>query len=357
MTRHSMWRRAAWKSAAWRAVALASVCTSFAVVVAAQAPAGRGQGAGPPGPQRSITQVTGDLYMAKNNNHNTVFYVTPQGIILADPINTEFSQWLKGQLGERYPGRPVRYVLHSHHDFDHASGGEVWNDTAEIVAHENFSAELRKASATLPGILRRLDQNRDNKIQQAEMGGGPLAGFFAAADRNRDGVVDAAEMYIDVRQPESTFTDRRRITLGGRNVDMIYSGPNHAFDLAVLHFPAERAVMVVDYITVKNRFPGGFDDGAPLPEWVKSIRLVENLDFDAIVPGHGEVGAKADVVAYRQYFEDLMSLVGSGIAANQTVEQLQASPALDKYKDWINFPMGKNQNIAEAYALRRAQVR
>src|SRR5688572_782384 len=61
---------------------------------------GRGQAPGgpPPAPQRSITQVKGDLYMAKNNNHNTVFLVTPQGIVLGDPINAEFSQWLKGEL-------------------------------------------------------------------------------------------------------------------------------------------------------------------------------------------------------------------------------------------------------------------
>lgn len=339
--------------------ALVSAVLIAAASLAAQAPAGRGQGPGgaPPAPQRSITQVTGDLYVARNNNHNTVFLVTPQGIILGDPINAEFSQWLKGELATRFANRPVRFVLQSHKDFDHASGAEVWNDTAEIVAHENFAGELKKASATLPGILRRFDRNNDNRIEQSELQGGPLGGFFAFADRNRDGVVDAAEMYVDVRAPESTFKDRRRISLGGKNVDMIYVGPNHAYDMAVLYFPAERAVFTVDYITVKNRFPGGFDDGAPLGDWITSIRVVENLDFDIIVPGHGDVAAKADLVAYRQYFDDLTKLVGDGLAANQTVEQLQASVALDKYKGWMNFPMGKNQNIADAYALARAQRR
>jgi glyoxylase-like metal-dependent hydrolase (beta-lactamase superfamily II) len=295
--------------------------------------------------------------MAKNNNHNTVFYVTGQGIILGDPINAEFSQWLKGELAQRFAGQPVRFVLQSHHHFDHASGAEVWNDTAEIVAHQNFGVELKKSASALPGILRRADRNSDGRIEEGELQGGPLAGFFAFADRNRDGVVNAAEMYIDVRQPESTFTDRRRIQLGGRTVEMVYVGPNHSMDAAVLYFPAERAVFAVDYITLKNRFPGGFDDAAPLADWIRAIRVVEGLDFDTAVPGHGDVGTKADVAAYRQYFEDLTKLVSDGVRANQTVEQLQASAGLDTYKDWVNFPQAKNQNIADAYALMRAGSR
>ena len=55
-------------------VALAGVPSAFAQ-----------QGQGPP--DRSITRITGDLYRVQNNDHYTVFLVTPDGIILADPIN------------------------------------------------------------------------------------------------------------------------------------------------------------------------------------------------------------------------------------------------------------------------------
>lgn len=338
-------------------VVIALVSSLASAALLAQAPAS-GPGGAPPGPQRSITLVKGDLYSARNNNHNTAFLVTREGIILGDPINADFSRWLKAELATRFPGRPVRFVLHSHKDFDHASGAEVWNDTAEIVAHENFPAELKKASATLPSILRRADRNGDNKVEQSELqGGGPLAGFVAFADRNRDGSVDAAEMYIDVRLPESSFKVRRRISLGGKDVDMIYTGPNHSLDMAVLHFPSERAIFAVDYITLKNRFPGSLEGEAGLGEWIDSIRVVEDLEFDIAVVGHGEVGTKADIAAYRRYFEDLTKLVIDGIAANRTLEQLQASAALDGYRAWVNFPAGKNQNIAEAYALARARQR
>jgi glyoxylase-like metal-dependent hydrolase (beta-lactamase superfamily II) len=96
-------------------------------------------------PPRGIVNVTGQLYRAQNDNHYTVFLVTPDGIIMSDPINRDFSRWLKQELATRFKV-PVRYVLYTHHDRDHASGGAVWADTAEFIAHQNMPATL-----ALPG--------------------------------------------------------------------------------------------------------------------------------------------------------------------------------------------------------------
>src|SRR5215210_3666428 len=73
---------------------------------------------GPRGPARDITQVAGDLYRVRNGAWATVFYVTPDGIILGDPINVALSTWLKEQLAQRFKV-PVRYVVYSHSHFDH----------------------------------------------------------------------------------------------------------------------------------------------------------------------------------------------------------------------------------------------
>ncbi|HLF23273.1 MAG TPA: hypothetical protein VI565_05055 [Burkholderiales bacterium] len=47
---------------------------------------------------RTITELRDGLYRAQNNQHFTVFLVTGDGIILSDPISTEFAQWLKAEL-------------------------------------------------------------------------------------------------------------------------------------------------------------------------------------------------------------------------------------------------------------------
>jgi hypothetical protein len=69
------------------------------------------------GQTRQITQVQDDLDFVAAGTHNTVFLVTPEGIILADPISTEFATWLKGELDRRL-SVPVRYIIYFRADYD-----------------------------------------------------------------------------------------------------------------------------------------------------------------------------------------------------------------------------------------------
>jgi glyoxylase-like metal-dependent hydrolase (beta-lactamase superfamily II) len=83
----------------------------------------------------------------------------------------------------------------------------------------------------------------------------------------------------------------------------------HAPDFTVLHFPAERAVFVVDYVAVRT-VPGSntLQNGAPIAEYVNAIKAaVEVLDFDIVMTGHGPNGKKSDLADHRQYFEHLAS--------------------------------------------------
>ena len=63
--------------------------------------------------QREITQIAGDLYRFQNNFHVSVFLVTPEGVIVTDPINAEAAAWLSDQIAERF-NQPIKYVIYSH---------------------------------------------------------------------------------------------------------------------------------------------------------------------------------------------------------------------------------------------------
>ena len=95
---------------------------------------------GPAG-SREIIQIAGDLYEARDGGHNTVFLVTPEGVILGDPMGVEAAQWLKQEIAERFDAT-VEYVIYSHHHPEHSTGGNVFADTATFVAHENTVAAL-----------------------------------------------------------------------------------------------------------------------------------------------------------------------------------------------------------------------
>jgi glyoxylase-like metal-dependent hydrolase (beta-lactamase superfamily II) len=245
-------------------------------------------------PKRAVTQIAGDLYRFQNNFHYSVFLVTPDGVIATDPINAEAAAWLKQEIAKRF-GKTVKYLIYSHDHADHSAGGEVFDDTAVVVAHENAKAAI-------------LGERRPTAV------------------------------------PELTFSDDLTIELGGKSVELSYLGRGHSDNMIVMRFPAERALYTVDFVSVK-RLPYMTLSDAYFPDWIEAVKQVEAMDFDILVPGHGPMGVKADAADHRAYLEDLYAAVLAAARAGQGVKEMQASITLEKYKDWGQFEAWKPLNI------------
>ena len=306
----------------------------------------------------SITHINGGVYRALNNNHGTVFLVTEEGIVLADPVNTDFAIWLKREFDERF-GVPVRYVVYSHYHWDHASGGDVFSETAQYVGHANMLSHLTMppASTTLSEVLGQyapvaaMDANGNGVIEGSEIGPdfrrypGSEKSQFVGFDANEDGVLDGAEVKRGpisfVRPPNLTYADELEITLGGKRVNMTWVGEmNHSMDSSLITFPDDSVMYVVDYVTfgrVPNRDMdyelGMFD------EWMAAIVEAEQLaaDYDYVATGHGPVGTRENVTAWRDYMEKMRDLVAAGIAAGQSVEEMQRDIDMEEYSHWVDF--------------------
>ena len=317
------------------------------------------------GPTREIVNVKGDIYRARNNNYFSLFMVTPEGIILADPINAAFATWMKEQFAERFKV-PVRYVIYSHSHWDHIEGGAVFADTARFIAHENVGRNMDGRIPQMPGDM--LDRNRNGRFELEEIVGpltdnggrcGMPANFFRTADRNSDGSLTPTELQTEIRRPDVFYSERMRLTLGGKTVDLIYPGRNHSDDATVLYFPAERVVFATEFISdvalsatgSPLSFPSacGPFDGSPLTEWIRSYKTVEALDFDIFAGGHGAPGTKADVTANRQFFEELVAVVSAGMAQGKSLPELQQSLMFEKYKDWSGYAVRRAPTIDSAY--------
>lgn len=249
-------------------------------------------------PKRAITQIAGDLYRFQNNFHFSVFLVTDEGIIVTDPIDADAASWLKAELKQRFD-KPIRYLIYSHDHRDHIAGGEVFADEAVVIAHTNAKDVI-------------IGEKRPTAV------------------------------------PDVTFDERMSIELGGQLVELIHVGPSHSNNMIVMHFPAQRAVFAVDFISV-NRLPyRDFSDGY-MPNLIDAIKMVEAMDFDILLPGHGSVGTKADVTGHRQYVESLYNAVLAAAREGQTVEQMKETILLDDFKDFDQYEAWRGLNIEGMY--------
>ena len=311
--------------------------------------ASEGSGQSLPAPRRSIEPVSGGVYTAINNNHRTVFLVTSEGIVLGDPINADFSRWLKAELTSRFKV-PVKYVVYSHHHWDHASGGDVFADTARFVGHANMlthlalpppSTKLSQVEGEF-GEVAKLDANRNGVVEKAEAAANVP---FDAYDANGDGVLNGAEVMRGpvrfVRPPDITYKDKYQIRLGGKRVDVSWVGSmNHSQDSSYIAFPDDSVLFLVDFVSF-HRLPNREMDYelGQFEGWMTAIRNAEKLatGFKYVVTGHGPVGTVKDITAWREYFEKLRTQVAAGLAKRQTLEQMQRDIKMAEYSQWDGF--------------------
>ncbi len=298
---------------------------------------------------QEIGKLTGDVYFARMDDYLSVFMVTPDGIVLVEPIGTEMATWLKGELARRF-NVPVRYVIYSHSHWDHASGGAVYADTARFIGHHAMLKNLAMppATTTLPQNARAQDANGNGSIDRTEAQGN-IKTLFDLYDADKDGVLTAAEVargpIAYVKPPDLTYSDRLDINLGGKRVEVISRPIAHADDNTIVRFvDGTNVLFASDWITV-HRLPFGAIGDSETP----MVKAVEAMDFEHFICSHGELGKKADVTANIRYREELRDAVAKAIAAGLTLEQAQASVTMDAYKDWDFYEQQRPQNVAGMY--------
>ena len=259
----------------------------------------RGVSAQEPRPDDEITKLADDVYLFRHKFHQSIFITTPKGVIVTDPISSDAATWLKAKI-KTLTDQPVRYVIYSHHHNDHITGGSVFADTALFVSQ----------TAARPKILQ------------------------------------AADPQTPV--PDLTFTDRMSIDLGGKHVELIYTGRNHSDNSLVVLLPQDRLLFAVDFIPVETVAYRALPDGYP-DEWIGSLRQVEGLEFDTLVPGHGKIGTREHVRMFRGYLQDLRAAVQEQVQKGVSIEEAKKNVQLPKYEQWARYSDWFPENIEGMY--------
>jgi glyoxylase-like metal-dependent hydrolase (beta-lactamase superfamily II) len=337
-----------------------------AVTAAAAAPALPPPPAGmfaPPG--RSITHVAGDVYRANNGGWYVGFVVTPDGIVLVDTLSVDFSRWLRTELSKRFPGKPVRYVIYTHSHWDHVEGGAIFRDTATFIGQEGMLRNMDGRYPALPGDI--VDRNNDGYLDVVEFEQpildrpwycGAFASSVTSKDRDGDGRATPAEFFADIVKPDIVYSERMTLRFGGKTLDLVFPGRNHANDGTAVLFRDERVLFATDFPadalvqSTMRSLPSacGPFDGHPLAEWIRSYRTLEALDFDILVGGHGTVPFhRQDMVEGREFLEYLKREVEAAMSRGESLEQMKKSITLEPYREWRHYEALRGFNIEAAY--------
>ena len=208
--------------------------------------------------------------------------VTGEGVIIVDnKFSDSFSDIVR-QVAS-VTSEPIRYVLNTHHHFDHAGSNADFIPTAQVIGHENARA---------------------NMIRNGETGAPPL-----------------------------TFSQRTSVYLGDAEVQAHHFGRGHTGGDAVIYFPAQRTVHTGDLFIWGDRLDGStlapfidYSNGGSAADWTATLDGVLTLEFDTVIPGHGPLLTKSDIRTFQDKFDRLVMritrLMESGVSRNDIAEAL-----------------------------------
>src|SRR5262245_913298 len=89
-------------------------------------------------------QIRGGLYWITDGAYNTMFLVTPEGVVAVDAPPTLGDNYLKAI--REVTNKPIQYLIYSHEHTDHIGGASQFPTTAAIVSQEETARNLARRS-------------------------------------------------------------------------------------------------------------------------------------------------------------------------------------------------------------------
>jgi glyoxylase-like metal-dependent hydrolase (beta-lactamase superfamily II) len=227
--------------------------------------------------QLSTVKIKDDLFVIHNDfvPGNTTALVTPQGVVLVDDKFEIDHDNIMAQL-KKITNQPVKYVINTHYHADHSGGNAKLQALgAQVVTSENARAKM-----------------------------------------------------VDVKQPGQaniTLENTLRMYVGGKRIEVRYFGRSHTDGDVVVLFPDHRVLSAGDMFTFGDATPELIDyaGGGSAKDWTRTLDGVLQLDFDSVVPGHGNVTTKQEMRKFRESTLTLRNRVHDMLAQNKSRAEIE----------------------------------
>jgi len=191
---------------------------------------------------------------------------------------------------------PVRFVINTHWHGDHTGGNANFGRSgAMIIAQDNVRARLATEQ-------------------------------LLKGDRIPASPKEAL--------PVITYSDGVTVHLNGDDLKVIHVANAHTDGDSLIRWTRADVLHMGDTFWHGDSFPfidlesGGSIDGM-IAAATRGIELAG--PNTRIVPGHGTVGTRADLVAYRDMLADIRGKVAAGISAGKSLADIQASKPAERY--------------------------
>jgi glyoxylase-like metal-dependent hydrolase (beta-lactamase superfamily II) len=269
----------------------------------------------PPANEIEVVQLRPNFYVIGGAGGNIVVQIGPEGVILVDSGSTAMADEALAAIRRLTP-LPIRYIINTSMDADHVGGNEVLSKSGLSI---------------LPGAV----------AAGAGLTDDVLANFGYASVLAHENVLTrmtAAEPPIpSVFHPTKTFFYHAySMYLNGEGIQVIHQPAAHTDGDVIVFFRRGDVIATGDLIDT-TRFPfidiarGGTLQGELdalnrlMDLSIHNVPLLWYPDRTLLVPGHGHVYDKLDLLEYRDAITTVRDRVQDLIDQGLTLAQVQAA--------------------------------
>ena len=255
-------------------------------------------------PKQDITtQELGDgFYMLLGPGGNIGVSVGDDGVFVIDDKFARFGDQIIGQI-RAITDAPIRYVINTHYHGDHTGANVEMKDTgAVVVAHEN--------------VRKRMGMTFENKA-------------FGRTIQATD-----AKLW-----PDLTYSENATFHFNGQTVHALHTPSAHTDGDSILYFEDANILHMGD-----NFFFGMFpyidvDGGGSLSGMIASHQKALDLinDETKIIPGHGPLAVKSDLIKTQEMLKAIEKRVKDQIARGASLEDIIKKDILADYAEFSSF--------------------
>lgn len=257
----------------------------------------------------------------KGWNSNSSFVVTNDGVLVVDTGSSEAIGGALLKTIQTVTDKPVKWVVCTHGHGDHWLGTSAFMDEGvELIVSEKLAGRMENE----------LEYWSDLFNQMTE-------GFTGQATAVK---------------PTTVLKQASRMTVGGLDVEFIPSGDSHSAGDTLVWLPKQKVLISGD-VVYSNRIPGTFE--GKFEQWMKFLAELEQLPLEKVIPGHGEVGTKADIARMREFFTVIWETTATGF--DEGLEAFEIVPlVLEKTAKYKSFYPGYDKYLPESVSHFYLQV-
>jgi cyclase len=301
-----------------------------------------------------VSTVQENLYLITGMQWdiNVTFLVTGEGVLVMDSGNDPAEgQWVVEKIKEK-TDKPIKYVVLTHHHFDHSLGLLGFPNDVSVIAHSNCAQNISKFCETqfkwyletgLPGQIEESKQ----KIAKLKKENSP------DVKKEEEELKKLTQTLEDLRKkqliyPGITFEKKLTLTMGKEKIEIIYPGPAHTNGDSLICIPGRKVIIMGDVLFYGYIPYIDWQAGSDTQNWIECLDKLSQWDIEKVVPGHGEVTDKSAFAQKKRYLTDLRKSVEEAMEKGLSLEEMTKSINMENYKH-LKFYDFLGSNIEAVY--------